>query len=372
MTKKRKIDDMFSKYLENMRMRSDDRNIFITARKELRKCVRAQSPNTEEVKFLTQGSFQYGTINRPCWPPAKMGQVGQQMDLDDGVYFSHAALKRLGVLHAPDLLLDYVHNCIKDLCARKGWLLSDEKPSCVRAIVSADKHVDIPVYSAPEGEMSQISNARAAAYKALLGMEYYPGAVDSEKIFLAHREKGWISSDPRKIIDWVIDRVEERGEHYLDLCRILKGWRDSQWKQGAPLSSILIMAMVDQAMEVGMVTADLPREDALLQITRVLEEVMNCGVRDPGDNSGKMMTGGLTDSQKRDCADRFNSLYQVLFNAMHGQSEGGHANALKNIFGKHFPGDPSLIVPCAVKAAAVITTTSPKIAVARTSAQSDQ
>ena len=363
MTKKRTIDDMFSKYLKNMWRLPEDYDILVAARKELRDCVRAQAPDRGKIKFLTQGSFQYGTMNRPCWP-------GQQMDLDDGAYFSHAALERLEVPHA-GLLLKHVENCVKGLCDRKGWRLSNEKPSCVRVIVSTDKHVDIPAYAAPEDEMSEISNARATAYKAL-GIEFYPGAVDSEKILLAHREKGWISSDPRQIIDWVVGRIEKRGEHYLDLCRILKGWRDSQWKQGAPLSSILVMAMVDQAMEVGMVAADLPREDALLQITLVLGEVLTDGVRDPGYDSGKMMTNELTHAEKQDCIDRFNVLYQALFNAMHGQSEDGHAGALKKIFGRHFPGDPALIVPCAGTAAAVISTSAPHIAVARASAQSDR
>ena len=368
MTTKKTLKEMFSEFLENMWRLPEDHDIFIMARRVLRVCVREQAPDKGKIKFLTQGSFQYGTMNRPCWPPAKKGQAGQQMDLDDGAYFSHAALERLGIRHA-GLLLKHVENCVKGLCDRKGWLLSNEKPSCVRVIVSADKHVDIPAYAAPEDEMGEISNARAAAYKAL-GMEYYPG-VGAGKILLAHREKGWVSSDPRKIIDWVVDRVHERGEHYLDLCRILKGWRDNQWKQDAPLSSIMIMAMVDQAME-GKVTADMSREDALLQITHVLGEVLTDGVRDPGYDSGEMMTDELTHAEKQDCIARFNVLHQALFNAMHRQSEVGNAKALKEIFGKYFPEDPSFIVPCVGAAATVITTTSPKIAVARHSAQSDR
>ena len=58
--------------------------------------------------------------------------------------------------------------------------------------------------------------------------------LDTDKVLLATRESGWISSDPRKLHVWFKRAVELKGEQLRRLCRYVKAWRDygacgTQW-----------------------------------------------------------------------------------------------------------------------------------------------
>ena len=77
--------------------------------------------------------------------------------------------------------------------------------------------------------------------------DFYRG-ISQDEIMLAHREKGWITSDPRKLEDWFKNAVRVHGGIVRKISRILKAHRDAT-EQKSPLSSIAIMVGVVDAFE---------------------------------------------------------------------------------------------------------------------------
>ena len=87
--------------------------------------------------------------------------------------------------------------------------------------------------------------ARGQAARELdfeLADEIYKGLLE-KRIMLAHRDSGWIESDPREIENWFFGAIADHGEAVRRVCRYLKGWRDFQWMRNGP-SSITLMACV--------------------------------------------------------------------------------------------------------------------------------
>lgn len=326
MEKKNDITRLISKYLSNLSIGRDDRQALVSARTQIRTCLRQ---GFQGAKFLTQGSFRYRTINRPCWPPK------QQMDMDDGMYLSYTTVE--GV--SPGRLLDRV----EDALSSEGWKLQ-KKNSCVRVVLGEDKHIDIPVYRAPASEMPDVvdhqNSARAKIFEdwGLTG----PALQSVRGVELAHRTDGWKKSDPRNIIDWVATCLERHGQLFIRLCRVLKGWRDHQWPEQSPLSSILIMALVDEAMQEGCIAGDMPDGGALFEVSRLLEDVFDKGVSDPDKEVNKLLTDDLSPDEKEECKNKFRVLHKTLSDVMY-EEKGGCIRELKEVFGKFFPGDPALI-----------------------------
>lgn len=350
MKKQRDIRGALSEFRKESAANERDRNALALARTEIRSCLRTAFYDADKVKFLTQGSYRYRTLNRPCHPPV------QQMDMDDGMYFSDTFVGRTGV--TPARLLAHVADGLRDLCARQKWDLSTDKPSCVRIILCDDKHVDIPVYRAPDADMKDIAeNQHTATSKILTDWGLDNRFVWGEgKVQLAHREDGWKDSDPRNIIHWVAGRVEKYGELYLRLCRMLKVWRDHQWPKKSPLSSILIMAAVDAAMREGCVDRGMSDDDALYQVAGVLEDVLHKGVPDPDESVKNSLTGSLSSEDMTECARKLQELYDVLKYAMYERDAEDCAKELRRVFGEFFPADSAFVQKCAVATAITATT----------------
>src|SRR3546814_1616562 len=67
-----------------------------------------------EVKFMTQGSFAYKTINDPP-------QSRQEIDLDDGMYVPVEFLDSGEPALVAKLLFDFVVETLKPLALTEGW-----------------------------------------------------------------------------------------------------------------------------------------------------------------------------------------------------------------------------------------------------------
>ncbi len=360
MSKKLKdINKSLKTYLDNLSIK-EDRKTLLSARKEIRFCLQKRlSVNNNPVKFLTQGSFEYKTINRPCYPP------NQQMDLDDGVYIpDHVAKDR-----KPAEWLDYVEDCLKPLAESKGWVFT-RKSSCVRVELGkdADKHIDIPFYCISEDDIANLLenipptvSATPDEYEEFrAGMSYhkYKG-IDPNNVQMAHRDEGWKGSDPRKIIEWVVSRVKERGYKYIRICRILKGWRDNQWKDNSPLSSIMIMVMVEMAMKEACISknSNEQEDEALFDVVDVIVEDILRGDGDiPDPDNAEPLNSKWRGNQKGDCVLKFDSLQKALY----GDGDNDvYIRQLCKEFGKFFPKDASFINSCKPVAAAIATVTTP-------------
>lgn len=379
MNKVRKFHQSFKKFAENLTISSKTKGGLLTARAAVRTCLReyfadpaggiperlatSESyawkwafPRGAKPRFLTQGSFAYHTLNRPHTTPP------QQVDLDDGAYFVMSELAASKEFRGPSskTLFHEVEAALGPLVLSKGWKLVTDKPTCVRIIVSAEAHIDIPLYVVSSEEVNKLEIAQAnhdaglvARYKQA-GLQYYPSV---SKVLLAHRKEGWVSSDPRKVLHWVAECVGKYGKAYRHVCRYLKAWRDNQWEK-PPLSSICIMAMAANALDEAGIHAGsgLQDDDIVLAVVERMKRQLLAGVFDPA-NSGKRLDQDISAHETKDICQRIDVLETALRNALCATnlSIGTAVELLCKEFGRYFPKDSTLAIKIAIAAAGGVT-----------------
>lgn len=153
-------------------------------------------------KFYSQGSFPLNTNLNPIKKKIN-GDVKEEYDLDDGIYFICKESERKAA--------STYHERIKD--AVEGHAESvEDKNTCVRVIYSDGHHIDLPSY-------------------------WLEKNGDTPK--LAHKSDGFIYSDPKAFKDWVDNKISssESNGQLRRIIRYLKAWKDH--RQTANSSLIL-------------------------------------------------------------------------------------------------------------------------------------
>lgn len=362
------ITSALNEFRSELNVPERDRAALLSARNETRKFLKARvmpdlrlaakNANLAEIpiRFHTQGSFVYRTLNRPaCIPP-------QQMDLDDGIFFRASDVQMFG----PGQLLTVMEGILGECARRKGWKMQ-RKPNCCRAELPAtnggveDKHIDWPLYAIRDDEMANLEKraAHESRYSPIYEeweIHYFPLA---DEVRLAHREKGWVPSDPRKVIDWVADMKSKHGAKFINVCRYLKAWRDHQWTNSS-LTSIAIMGIVAHAFEMEAQSDD-KEDDLLLCAAKHIAPRLRNGINAPFDSSERL-DGTLSPEERDDACGKAEKLHSDLENALCGNlSEREICVLLRAQFGSRFPDNRKFIRVCA--SAAVITgaTVSPPV-----------
>lgn len=205
--------------------------------------TRASNRLAIQIKFMTQGSFAYGTLNAPAQAPV------QEIDLDDGMYVPVNFLENGTPALAAKGLFNFTEAALQPLCEIKGWELA-EKDCCVRVKLWPGAHIDLPIYSIPEDRFQSLRESLAKSLTAGITHDSIKGTwkLPSDKIMLAHRDGRWVQSDPQQLHDWVQARAERYGPAYKRVTRFFKGWRDHSWVK-SKLSSICLMRAIDIALE---------------------------------------------------------------------------------------------------------------------------
>jgi hypothetical protein len=162
------LHNVFSEYNKIIRLSDTKRNELILVRNNLRQRIQRRHEQFagiikpyDDLEFQSQGSFVMDTIITP---------VHEDYDLDDGIYFigkrprnnrpSPEAFHRMIVAAIGDKY-DHVEKVI-------------DKTTCVRVIYESGFHIDLPIYYAGNKECPD----------------------------LAHKEEGWILSNPVEFIAW--------------------------------------------------------------------------------------------------------------------------------------------------------------------------
>lgn len=252
-------------YLANLTVSADERTALLAAQQDIRaalKAAAAQVPLHDEywqedyarkvfahnrpaivVKFMTQGSFAYKTLNAPAQAPH------QEIDLDDGMYVPVRFLDNGEPALAAKGLFAFTEATLAPLCLAKRWQLDTSKDCCVRVRIWPGAHIDLPIYSIPEDRFEQLRESLAKSVTASMAHDSVQGGwkLPSDQIMLAHRSGKWAQSDPQLLHDWVQSRYERYGAVYRRLSRFFKGWRDHVWRKPR-LSSVCIMTAVDTAL----------------------------------------------------------------------------------------------------------------------------
>lgn len=235
----------------------------------------ADRPNVE-IKFMTQGSFAYGTLNAPA-------RSSQEIDLDDGMYVPVTFLESGQPALAAKGLFRFVEGALTPLCEAQGWVIDTDKTCCVRVKLWDGAHIDLPIYSIPQDRFVQLRESMAKSATASMTHDSVKGLwkLPSDKVMLAHRDGSWAQSDPQQLHDWVEGRVERWGPVYRRLSRFFKGWRDHTWAN-SKLSSLCLMCAIDSALQDidGFPTEE--RDDVLvMEIAKRLPGILAANIRNP-------------------------------------------------------------------------------------------
>jgi len=281
-------------------------------------------------RFRTQGSWTHGTLNMPAYS-------SQHIDIDDGVYIKIEYLKdkaepitcSVGVFNA-------VEKALILICNKNGWTLK-RNPTCVRIDLNNGAHVDVPVYGTSEETYQMLEARQAALAKSEFFLDQQQrndvltwGMLDHGDVLLAHRELGWICSDPGPITQWVKQAKRQNGPQFIPVIRYIKAWRDWQWPQGGP-TSICLMVAVERAF----VPVQNHDELALLNTLSTLAEIFSQKIPNPTDNDEDLAKKLDKNGTRQEVIDKLNAFYSLLKQATQLPEQ---ADAIfENCFGPRFP-----------------------------------
>ena len=299
--------------------------------------VTARNRPSIEVKFMTQGSFAYGTINTPAQVPH------QEIDLDDGMYVPVRFLENGEPALAARGLFQFVEATLAPLCRANNWRLDTNKLNCVRVKLWRGAHVDIPIYSIPQDRFETIVEAmtKSVSFAARDSMTT-TWRLPSDQIMLAQRDGTWLQSDPKELHDWVVDRVERYGPVYRRLCRFFKGWRDFEWVK-SPLSSICIMCAVDEALRrMNGYPSDSRDDELILEVAKLLPEICADKIANPVIRH--LCLNEWSDDIRNEIIAKANTLRDEMVSAL---EHTGHADLvvqkLRDRFGNRVPYRPEAV-----------------------------
>lgn len=249
-------------YLNNLSLTQKRREILLEARllvrQTLREAFRRETAtvlgekNAITPKFFTQGSWGYGTINRPAHVPP------QQVDMDDGCYLPMSFARGTTPQNAADMFFGIADRALDKLVKAQAWKRYDSsKEVCCRVVIDDESHIDVPLYAIRDEQFVLMRKSltedaiRFSEAAALAEEDEYPfdwSMVTDEDVLLAQRDGVWKPSNPRKVTNWVNSAVEEAGPQLRRVWREMKGWRDHRFPKGGA-SSIALMVMVEDGFE---------------------------------------------------------------------------------------------------------------------------
>jgi hypothetical protein len=268
---------------------------------------------------------------------------------------------------AADQFFKVVDTALNDLAGKHGWKFI-KKPTCARLEISDIAHVDTPMYAIPDEEFLRLEKAAVASFAESLTtddaqeLEFMRAksdtwrALPADKVMLAHREKDWVQSDPRKIHSWFTDQVDLFGERFLRVCRYLKAWRD----QHSALNSVSSIALMACAVKVyqDIDTRFLPARDdeAFAFVAARLPDLFRSGIENPTSSAvpKERLDRDITDADRKQiiahCQTLKDRLAAVLNNCMNATIA---VSTMRELLGERVPLRDDLVVIKAAAAAAV-------------------
>lgn len=318
-----------------------------------------------EVRFLTQGSFAYGTIVRPAQPPR------QGIDLDDGVYVPMPFHNGIPVIPS-DALFAVIQRALTPIVEKNKWRFK-RKDTCVRIILSRNnEHIDLPLFAVEQAEFDLV----AKTYERDAGFSFQksrdlnealrqsPGRyrLTKGKILLADRENDWTPSDPKAIQDWFEACVTRFGPVLRRVSRYSKAWRDVAWEKCCVSSLALMVTCVETLAKLEQRPAE-DRDDLLmLKVAEHLSKAFSEGqIRNPVD--GSRLDKDWTAQQRMELVARAKSMEAELRAALYQTMDRELVvKQLRRVFGARMPNAPTAIDIVPTKQTAAVLRTRPAAA----------
>lgn len=309
-----------------------------------------------EPKFMSQGSFVYDTMNRPCHMPP------QQMDLDDGVYLPIEMFEDKPVV-SKDLLFKFVDRVLKDFAEElgDGAYHCDNKNTCCRLVIGEKLHIDVPLYAVPMARFEIMTES----FKANTSMMNICAMDDTsllqpEDINLALRNhEAWTVSDPA-LLNRYFKSMFSRFQATCgsDVCRqvsrILKAWRDHTFISGGPSSIALMSAVIESFLSLEFERgslAGLSVGRALYHCTKRLPEQLLNGIHNAAEPDKGELLFPRSSMRTEDVTPIIGAAENLSLNvndAVNGYSHAAAVSSLRSSFGNRIPEMPYLIAAVAV------------------------
>lgn len=356
-------------YHQALNLSPDTRKALLEADKEIRQHLRAVVRKTSvadqirslassdfrkagasslvfELRFLRQGSFVYGNEIEPAHLPPQMS------DLDDGIYARTSFFKDENPAIAAQKFFEFVERALAPLCTARGWRIRQKK-TCVRIELNSGALIDLPLYAVPDTAFAYlekslgealglpIANTRKHLTDSL--RKFRDLRIPTEMVMLAHRELGWVRSDPRKLHDWVDENIERYGSQLSRMFRYSKGWRDHTFVENGP-SSIAIMACVIKSYQEFRWQPDDVRDDhALLEIAKMLPNMFAQDIPNPVLPGAPSFNPWAHDVRKRyiEGAERLKDTMSAALEGISNPEVVVHR--IRSAFGDRIPDRPDLI-----------------------------
>lgn len=333
----------------------EERSWIASARNDVRSHLRTGIPrilkatgyteSAPQPRFFTQGSWAYKTLNSPAQRP-------QQADVDDGCYLPLGFVsKTRRPSTAATVFFAAAEEALRPLVEERQWKLVTDKPTCIRIVISARAHIDVPLYAIPDEDFVTLAKASMERYgydsitEAVTMAEHDAWtALPADKVLLAHRECNWMPSDPRPMKEWFLGEVQAKGEQFRRVVRYLKAFRDWRWPSGGP-ASILLMAAAAPLFE----KRDRRDDLALLDVVAALPARLRAGVSNPKDNT-ESLTDRLGSAGVEEAAKAFEEFEKVLRRATNAGNASQACIWMQREFGPRFPNQPDRIKVVSVAA----------------------
>jgi hypothetical protein len=245
------------------------------------------------LRFYSQGSFPLKTNLNPI--------SGRDYDLDDGVYFVCPLSERLGA--------SAYHDRIKNAVADHAKEVKD-KSTCVRVIYADGHHVDLPCY-------------------------WLENENDTPQ--LAHKQDGFIESDPKAFKNWVEGKISDAGnnEQLRKIIRYLKAWKDHREYKNSSLR--LLSGFILTILACKYFSKNERDDISLKETINAIKNELSlsffcCAPTTPG---GENLLEKYLDS-KHTVIGEFEKFFDNAQNAIHSDCENEALKYWHNVFGDRF------------------------------------
>ncbi|MFD1954103.1 CBASS cGAMP synthase [Paenibacillus thailandensis] len=290
--------DLFIKFHDDeIYLKSDKKESLRKSRNALRDKIKkyfSEELDVKKPKFYGQGSYMMNTTVTP---------IDGEYDIDDGIYLEHLKDSDEGDWPTPST----VHSWI--VKATKGHTSEDpvDKNTCVRVIYKANYHVDLPIYI----------------------------KKDDQSPKLAHKSKGWITSDPKALTDWFKGEVQIKGDQLKRLVRYLKAWKDYKESDTKFPSGMILTILAANHF-----VSDYPDEDdaALVATAKEIHNTLSESfslVRPvvPGEE----LFDNWSETRRSNFLNKLEDLIKKGGEALENQDKTEASKKWRKIFGSRFP-----------------------------------
>lgn len=271
-------------------------------RKALRNKIREHftTNNWGTPKFSSQGSFPLNTNLNPIKKTTSDGDVKEEYDLDDGVYFICPKDER----KEPSTYHDHIKKAV-DGHAHSVM----DKTTCVRVVYADGHHIDLPSYWLEK---------------------------DGNTPQLTHQSKGYIDSDPKAFKDWVDGKISNANSNgqLRRIIRYFKAWKDYREEKNTSLKlpSGFVLTILACNNFLSNERDDLALKNTAGVIKSTLETSFTC-YRPTAPTNEELLAG----CSKESLLKEFENLISNAKKAIDSGCEKDASEFWRKVFGDRFP-----------------------------------